>query len=141
MARPTQAPDRVAFLNELNATVEAEQQFLDALKKARELIVQTALTVPPNGTPPRPHRKQRQRSGVSHGSRTAMLQTILDNAPHPVTVAEIEEEMAKHGRHDERRLIYSTLSYLARKNTAKTAERGKWVSVTATAQQQVDVAA
>ena len=140
MAKPTEAVDRTAILNGLNKAVTDEETFLNALKEARALILKTAL--PSGGSPNPRHRKPRKRrTGVSHGSRTQMLQTILDHSDKPVTVQEIELEMAKHGRIDDRRLVYSTLSYLARKGTAKTSERGKWVSITQVESQQEQQAA
>jgi hypothetical protein len=133
MAKPTEAPNRAAFLNEFNAHVKDTERYLDGLRTAQEIVASTMLTT----SNVRPHRApKRKRAGISHGSRTQMLQTILDHAPRPVTVVEIEAEMAQQGRNDPRRLIYSTLSYLARKGTAKTSERGKWVSVTGVNQQQ-----
>jgi hypothetical protein len=80
-----------------------------------------------------PKRRRRPRHNSHNGSgvtRKQMLQTIITNAPRPVTVDEIVAEMAKHGREDDRALVSSTLSYLKRIGVAKNLERGLWTGVT-----------
>lgn len=102
---------------------EEKSQYLKSLVTAREAVAKGVLA---NATRPR-----NAGNGASTGNRTQMLKTILQAAPHPVTVDEIMAEMQKHGRApDDRRLVYSTLSYLRRSGLAKPAERGKWIAVT-----------
>ena len=61
-------------------------------------------------------------------TRTEALTEILRHASGPVTVDDVMKELANAGRPDEKRLIHSTLSYLARKDVAERVGKGQWVA-------------
>jgi len=118
MAKPTKTSP-TTILRQLDRSINATRKELDGLVAARDAISGVILS---NARQPRVTQ--------IHGSRTQMIKTILDNAPGPVTVDDIAAEMAKHGRHDARANIQSTLSALKRTSHAKNVERGQWQSAT-----------
>ena len=118
MAKPTKTSP-AGILRQLDRSINSTQKELDGLRAARDAISGVILTG-----------AREPRVTQIHGSRTQMVLTILNNAPGPVTVSEIADEMAKHGRIDARANIQSTLSALKRTSQAKNVERGLWQSVT-----------
>ena len=103
--------------------VKAERQraeldrVIAALRTAREAMAGVILD---GATQPRQN---------GDGSRAAILREILTSSPESVTVDDIMAELKKRGRHDEKHLVYSTISYMKRVGEIKNVERGKWSSV------------
>jgi hypothetical protein len=100
-------------------TILKEQQFLTGLQTARDAVSQAVL---------KDARKPRTRKSAR--TRVAAIQDILAASPEPISVSEIVEQLKGLGRVDHKPNVSSTLAYLAKKGSAKTASRGKWVSVT-----------
>ncbi len=130
-----------ALLDRLNQTFdEAERevanwtQVRDAIKNTRDTLVKTMLS----GNSSNASRTRTQRTHKSRRSGNATLTqvmlTALENAPEPVTVAELLSELKKHGIKANEPSVRSTLSGCKKRGLVQNPSYGKWTTIATTSQ-------
>lgn len=100
----------------LERSLQMAQRYLQAQRDARQEIAQEVIR---GASVPCPQHED-------GSSRTDVLLSILSDERKPATVDTIMKAMADRGHPDDRRLVYSTLSYLKRVGRVRTTERGVW---------------
>lgn len=106
------------------ASVDREMKELTDHRQDLQTLREAIATIVLNGAK-RPKRRQQGETRVD------ALKAIINESDKPLTVDDMLAKLKQHGRgDDDKRLVHSTVSYLARTGAVERVERGLWTKPT-----------